>query len=247
MDSPFSLKDKIILITGASSGIGRATALECSKQNARLVITGRNVLRLNETFNMLYGAGHLQFVTDLTSTEEIKRLAASIPFLDGLVHCAGQNKRELCQYIKDESLEALIKTNLQAPILLTKHLLKSKRMSTGGSIVFVSSVAVSHSSIGDSVYSATKGGINSYARVLALELASKQIRVNCIQPGMIHSDFWKHGPLNDEDYKADENKYPLGRYGKPEEIAYSIVFLLSDATRWMTGSSLVLDGGWSLI
>jgi NAD(P)-dependent dehydrogenase (short-subunit alcohol dehydrogenase family) len=153
----------------------------------------------------------------------------------------------LSRYIKENDLDLIMKTNLTSPILLTKLLLKMKKINTGASVLFTSSIAAYHSSIGDSAYSASKGGIVSYSKVLALELAANQIRVNTLQPGMIRTSLIENGPLSAEDYEKDEKKYPLSRYGNPEEVAYAAVYLLSDATSWMTGTGLVIDGGISLI
>lgn len=245
--NPFSLEGKIVLVTGASSGIGRAMAVECSRMGAKVIITGRSSERLSETMNLMTGCGHQSFICDLNSQSEVSELVDFVPPLDGFVSNAGCNKRMLCQFIKEENLDLVVNTNLVSPILLTKSLIKKKKINKGASIVFTSSIAVYHSSIGDSVYSATKGGIQSFSRVLAMELASKGIRVNTIQPGMVKTGLLHNNVLSQEDYEADEKRYPLGRYGKPEEIAKAAVYLLSDATAWMTGSSIVMDGGISLI
>ena len=173
--NPFSLVGKVILVTGASSGIGRSIAIECSKMGARIVITGRDEVRLNDTLQAMSGEGHLVVKADLTDSDDLESLSDEIPVLDGVVNNAGCNKRMLCQYIKDEELANVLNTNLVSSILLTKNLLKKKKVKAGGSIVFMSSIAVYHSSIGDSVYSATKGAISSFARVLAMELAPKKI------------------------------------------------------------------------
>lgn len=245
--NPFSLEGKTVLITGASSGIGRAMAVACSRMGCRVVATGRDRRRLAETVSALEGDGHLSMACDLNSPEETAGLVEAVPALDGFVANAGCNRRMLCQYIKEGDMDLVMRTNLISPILLVRLLLKAKKIKRGGSIVFTSSIAVSHSSIGDSVYSATKGGIQSFSKVLALELANKQIRVNTIQPGMVRTGFVENSILSAEDYAADEKRYPLGRYGKPEEIALAAVYLLSDATTWMTGSSVVMDGGISLV
>lgn len=244
--NPFSLVDKTILVTGASSGIGRSIAIECSKMGAQVILTGRDEQRLNETLAVMQGINHKVVKADLTQKTDIEYLSEQIPVLDGIVNNAGCNKRMLCQYIKDDDLDKVLNTNLVSSILLTKHILKKKKIKNGGSIVYMSSIAAFHSSIGDSVYSATKGAISSFARVLAMELAPKRIRVNCIQPGMVKTHLIANGPLSADDYSADEKKYPLGRYGEPQDIAMAAIYLLSDTTQWMTGSSIVIDGGISL-
>lgn len=243
---PFTLKGKNILITGASSGIGRAIAIACSGLGANLIITGRSGVELAHTMTLIPG-DHKTFTADLTVESELDNLIDFLPFLDGFVCNAGINTRMLTQYVKLNNMEKIMQTNLFAPILLMKKILKCKKINNEASVVFISSIAVHHSSIGDGVYSATKGGLNSFAKVLALELAGKRIRVNTIQPGMIRTKLTENGPLSDADYETDEKKYPLGRYGTPEEVAYAAVYLLSDQTKWMTGSDLVLDGGRSLI
>lgn len=245
--NPFSLEGKTVLVTGASSGIGQAMAVECSRMGAKVIITGRNSERLAETMTLMTGDGHQSILCDLNSQSDVDSLVGFIPPLDGFISNAGCNKRMLCQFIKEDNLDLVVNTNLVSPILLTKSLIKKKKINKGASIVFTSSIAVYHSSIGDSVYSATKGGIQSFSRVLAMELAGKGIRVNTIQPGMVKTGLLHNNVLSQEDYEADEKKYPLGRYGRPDEIAKAAVYLLSDATVWMTGSSIVLDGGISLI
>lgn len=245
--NPFSLSGKTILITGASSGIGRAIAIECSMLGAQVIITGRNESRLTETLSILKGGHHQYIVCDLNDKNQVSAMINSLPQLDGFVANAGCNRRMLCQFIKEDNLDVVMQTNLISPILLTKALLKGKKINKEASIVFTSSIAVYHSSIGDSVYSATKGGIQSFSKVLALELANKKIRVNTIQPGMVRTGFVENSILSAEDYAADEKKYPLGRYGIPEDIAHTAAFLLSNASNWMTGSSIVVDGGISLV
>lgn len=245
--NPFTLANKTVLVTGASSGIGRAIAIVCSKMGAQVIVTGRNKAALELTLESMEGEGHKVIVADLNVDSELEVLVNAISTIDGFVSNAGINKRTLCKYIKESDMDLIMKTNLSSPIMLTKKLLKSKKINAGGSIIFTSSIAAFHSSIGDGVYSATKAGIASFSKVLALELASSRIRVNTIQPGMVRTALIENGPLSAEDYAKDEKKYPLMRYGNPEEVALAAVYLLSDATVWMTGADLVLDGGISLI
>lgn len=245
--NPFSLTNKHILVSGASSGIGRAIAVECSKMGANLILTGRNVVELGITLENLTGEGHKLIPADLNSDVDLELLVDQLPKLDGFVSNAGINRRMLCRYIKENNLDLIMKTNLTSPMLLTKRLLRSKKIGSAASVIFISSIAAFHSSIGDGVYSATKGGISSYSKVLALELAASGVRVNTIQPGMIRTSLLENGPLDAEDYAKDEKKYPLARYGNPEEVAYAAVYLLSDATKWMTGTDLIIDGGISLV
>lgn len=243
--NPFTLAGKTILITGASSGIGKATALECAKMGAKVIITGRDEGRLNEVFNNLEGEGHLQIIADLSSEEDILRLAKEVPVLDGCVNNAGYNVMSLIQFIKKDSLEHIMDVNLIAPIMLTHLLVKNKKMAKESSMVFTSSISArGRNSVGNSMYSATKGGLSSFMKNAALELAAKRIRCNAVLPGMVETPL-KEGKSNitEEQWEANRQLYPLKRFGKPEEIAYGIIYLLSDASAWVTGTELIIDGG----
>ncbi|MCQ2339307.1 MAG: SDR family oxidoreductase [Paludibacteraceae bacterium] len=242
LSNPFSLESKTVLITGASSGIGRATAIECAKIGAHCVITGRNQERLQQTFEQLEGQGHVQIIADLASQEGIQTLAEQVPQLDGLVNNAGINLMKPIGFIKGDDLEKIYTTNTFAPILLTKFLLKKKKLNAGASIVFISSSAAMGSGIGNAVYGTSKAAIMSFSKYCARELAPK-IRSNSIHPGMVETELIQGREFSDADMEADRQKYLLKRYGKPEEIAYSVIFLLSDASAWITGHALVIDGG----
>ncbi|NEW84005.1 MAG: SDR family oxidoreductase [Mariniphaga sp.] len=244
MNNSFSLKGKTILVTGASSGIGKAVAIECSKSGAQLVITGRNEERLTETYHLLTGGNHLMITTDLSGSKGLDVLLTGLPSLNGVVHCAGIIKRLPLKFIKEEKLEELMGINFYVPALLTQQLYKRKLLKEAASIVFISSVASSFASIGNIMYMASKGAINSYMKGIAFELSSSGIRANAIQPGMIKTNL--SSALSDEELAIDMDRYPLGRYGKPEEVAYAAIYLLSDATLWMTGSILTIDGGLTL-
>lgn len=247
MHNPFSLEGKTIFITGASSGIGRATAIECSKIGATVIITGRNKERLNETFCELEGEGHVQLIADLSIHDEIENLTNRLPTLDGCVNNAGFTKTLLTQFITFKSLDEIFKVNAIAPILLTQQLVKKKKINRSASIVFTSSTSgVYNAVLGNSMYSATKGAVNGFAKNVALDLASKKIRVNCVCPGMISTSILNEGIITNEQLNQDMKKYPLKRYGKPEEVAYAIIYLLSDASAWVTGSNLLIDGGLTL-
>ena len=242
--NPYSLDGKNILVTGASSGIGRAIAIECSKMGAVVFILGRDMIRLQETFNQMDGSQHKSSLTDLTSEQDLEKLIGDLSPLDGVVHSAGIIKRVPLKLITAEVYDSILKINLMAPALLTKKLYKSKLLKQESSIVFISSVGSNIASLGNIMYMSSKGGLNSLMKGSALELASQRIRVNCIEPGMIRTNLTKGIP--DEEIQKDIDRYPLGRYGQPEEIAYAAIYLLSDATKWMTGSILRIDGGISL-
>ena len=247
MYNPFSLEGKTILVTGASSGIGRATAIECSRMGARCIITGRNAERLQETLNALDGEGHMQVIADLTEQEAIDTLVETIPAIDGLVNNAGIGCNKPVSFVKQEDLEQVFQVNTFAPILLTKALLRKKKINKNGSIVFTSSVSAFGSNFGRSVYGASKSAIMAYMHYCARELAGKPIRANAVHPAMTDTPLIYSGTLSEEDRQKDQQQYPLKRYAKPEEIAYAIIYLLSDAAAWTTGTSLIVDGGLSLL
>ena len=251
MKNPFSLEGKTILVTGASSGIGKATAIACAEVGARVVITGRNVERLEATLLELkaldaarLGAEHLVIAADLTKAEERHALVEKVPELEGVVQCAGIGHRTLCKMIGEEDVREVMSTNMDAPILLQSELLQAKKIMKGASIVFVASAAATMPAMGNALYSASKGAILSYARCLALELAARKIRVNCISPTMVWTNLALVGATAEQLREAEQN-YPLKRYGKPEDVANLAVYMLSDAARWMTGSNVEITGGAS--
>ena len=241
--NPFSLEGKTVLVTGASSGIGQATAIECSKMGAKVVITGRNEERLNETFSQLEGEGHQIIVADLNTQEEIDALVDACPVLDGLVNNAGRGKSKPVNFLKLEDLQDVYQTNLFGVALLTKGLLKKKKLGKGTSIVFTSSISSYMTAAGLSIYASSKAAVCGYMRTCAIELGVKGIRSNAVLPGMVETKLINSGTYTDEDKQKDLNLYPLGRYGKPNDIAYGVIYLLSDASSWVTGTELVIDGG----
>lgn len=248
MINPFSLENKKILITGASSGIGRAIAVEASKMGATVVISGRNEERLKETLSKLAGKQHAYIVADLSQNSEIIALATKIDLLDGIVNCAGLTKVSPFNFAKPSDFEEVMRVNFFAPTELTRLLLKSKKIKKKASIVFISSISgVFCSAPAASIYSSSKGAINGLVKGMALDLAPKEIRVNCVNPGMIDTDIFSRGEITEEQLIEDRNKYPLKRYGKPEEVAYATIYLLSDASLWVTGSNLIIDGGYTLL
>lgn len=250
MYNPFSLSGKRVLVTGASSGIGRAIAIECSRMGAQVTLTARNEERLNETLGMMeVPQSHQVIPTDLSANEGLKLLVESVSSpLNGIVNCAGITIPKPFRFISETDMEMVLGVNFKAPALLAQQLVKKKKVSRGASLVFISSIAgVWISSIGESLYSASKGAVNGLVKGMAIELASKGVRVNCVNPGMIDTQFLKNGSISEEQLQEDAKRYPLERYGKPEEVAYAAVYLLSDASAWMTGSNLLIDGGYTLL
>ncbi len=248
MYNPFSLEGKRILITGASSGIGKAIAIESSKMSASVIITGRNEQRLNETYSQLEGHGHDLIVADLSIKEDLNRLYKELPVINGLVNCAGVTKVIPFPFATRDSFEEVMNVNFFAPTELSRLLVKSKKIGKGGSIVFISSVSgVYCSVVAQSIYSSSKGAVNGLVKGVALDLAPKGIRVNSVNPGMIDTDIFTGSAITEEQLKTDMQRYPLGRYGRPEEVAYAVMYLLSDASSWTTGSNLLIDGGYTLL
>lgn len=241
--NPFTLEGKTILVTGASSGIGRGIAATCSKMGATVILTGRSQMKLVASLALLEKGEHKMIAVDLTNAESMSRMVGELPALDGVVHCAGIGQRVLCKMATDQDVDSVIDINFKAPVLLQAELLKQKKINKGASIVFVASMAIWSPSVGNAFYSASKAAIVSYANCLALELAPRKIRVNCISPAMVWTDLILQEGVEVEQLKEDESKYPLKRYGQPEDIANLAVYMLSDASTWMTGSNVKISGG----
>lgn len=248
MNNPFSLDNKAILITGASSGIGKATAILCAQMGAKLIITGRTESKLNDVFDSLIGEGHQKIVVDFENENAITDLITMVSQLDGIVHSAGILETIPLAFTNSEKLSRIMKINFEVPFSITQQLLKAKKFKKDTSIVFVSSLSgYSTVASGISAYSASKGAISASIRVMALELASKKIRVNAICPGMVKTDMnIENNILTETQLLEDEKRnYPLG-YGTSKQIATSIVFLLGDGSSWITGTNLIIDGGASI-
>lgn len=245
--NPFSLEGRTVLVTGASSGIGRTTAIECSQMGANVIITGRDQARLDEVFSELEGDGHQAVIADLTLEEQLQGLLGQLPVVDGVVLCAGQGTVVPFKMADRKKQDPIFEINYFAPVELLRQLLKKKKLANGASVVFVSSIGgVDSITIGNSIYGASKAALNSAMRFCALELAPKKIRVNSVCPGMVNTKLIKGGAVSEEQHQADMQKYPLKRYGEPEDVANGIIYLLSNASSWVTGHSLVIDGGYTL-
>lgn len=247
MKNPFSLVGKTILVTGASSNIGRQTAIRCSDMGSSVIIVGRNIERLQETYDNLSSKGNQQILFDLQDISEMPSFVDSLPVLDGVVLSAAIFDTTVVRHIREEKLHQMFDTNTFSNILLVQQLLKKKKIKPLGSIIFMSSVASYRPYKGNSLYSATKGAINSFSKVVALELSSQNIRVNCLYPGIVKRySGLREGVISVEDQKKEEERIPLG-FGTPDDIAYAAVYLLSDVSRWVTGSDMIVDGGQSII
>lgn len=242
--NPFSLEGKTVLVTGASSGIGRETAIVCSKMGATIIITGRNEERLKETLFQLDGTGHIAISADLTDSDELDALVSQCPELQGVVHSAGIGDRTLLKMVREKDIQRVMEANFNAPVLLQRALLKKKKITPSASIVFIASRAPFAPTPGNGLYAASKGALIAFAKVLGLELANQLIRVNCICPAMVWTELvQRDAELTGADYHETEKAYPLKRYGRPDDVANLVVYLLSDASSWMTGSCIDLTGG----
>lgn len=240
--NPFTLGGKSVLVTGASSGIGKGVAVLCSKMGAKVILTGRNEEHLATVKTECVGEVSA-ISADLNSDDGISHLAENVPNLDGIVHCAGIGDRTLCKNIVRQDVERVMNTDFYAPVLLQSVLLKAKKINKNASIVFIASRAAECPSMGNALYSAAKGALISYSKVLGLELAPRGIRVNCISPAMVWTDLILTGGVDEATLREQEKTYPLKRYGNPEDVANLAVYLLSDASSWMTGSAINLTGG----
>ena len=242
--NPFSLEGKTILVTGASSGIGRQTAIECSKMGAKVIVCGRNQERLNETLSSLEGEGHVPFTGDLLDENIIKQLVQEIPNIDGAVLAAGRGLTLPVLFSTREKFDEIFNINFFSNVELMRLLAKKKKINAQGSVVFIVSIGGTRRySPGNAIYGTAKAALQSMVHFAAVELASKKIRVNGICPGMVETPLIGKGTISQEQMNADIEKYPLKRYGKPEDVALGAVYLLSEASSWVTGHSLVIDGG----
>lgn len=246
--NPFSLENKTVLITGGAGGIGSEVARVCSRLGAQIVLTDIREDALQTVLSSLTAfeaKEHIAIKTDLTNLDELNDLVEQIPEIDGFVCNAGIMKLVLTQFITEEELTRIQKINLNAPILLTKALLKKKKIKRGGSIVFTASAAgVYRVSIGNAIYATTKCGIDAFMRTVALEYGPKGIRCNSVNPGMVETALI--GDFTEEQKEKEKLNYPLRKFAKPEDIALGIAYLLSDASSFVTGTALKIDGGMTL-
>ena len=252
MYNPFSLEGKNIIVTGASSGIGQQVAITCSRMRARIVLIGRNEERLAETRNQLEGEGHITLSYDLTELDGLKDMVGSIVnqigVIDGLVNCAGISTVLPFKLMAPEKVEDFFKTNVYATVELTRQVLNIKNVNKQGcSVIFFASVMGVVGENAKSLYSLTKGALISGCRSLAIEYAPKKIRVNVVSPGIVETAINRNQPYlaDPEKRKVTESMHPLG-LGTTEDIANACVYLLSDASRWVTGQNLIIDGGYTI-
>ena len=246
--NPYSLEGKTILVTGASSGIGRGAAIECSKMGAKVIITARNEERLKEVLGQMAGEGHEMRVCDLADNNAIKTMVDTLPELQGVINNAGFTTIQPIPFINEDVFQSIMQVNTIAPVLILKYLVKKKKLKAGASVVFTSSLAgIGMVSVGNTMYACSKGAVSAFIQGAAKELAAKNIRVNAVCPAMVDSQILASGTITDEQLKKTMELYPLGRFGVPQDVAWAMIYLLSDASSWITGVNLPIDGGRGLV
>jgi NAD(P)-dependent dehydrogenase (short-subunit alcohol dehydrogenase family) len=241
----FELNGKTILVTGASSGLGKQCAISISQYGGTVIITGRNKENLDETFQQLEGEGHQMFCADLTIEADIKNLVAQLPGLNGVVYSVGISDLSPARFITKESIEKTYKISFDASVLLTSELLGRKKfIKKDCSLVFISSISTVYPFVGGAMYISAKAALEAYARVLALELAPRGIRANCLAPAFVRTPMLDDTAENYSQEAVDkiEAQQLLG-LGEPKDVANTVIFFLSDAGKWITASKLILGGG----
>ncbi len=245
--NPFTLEGKTVLVTGAAGGIGSEVARTCALSGARVVLTDLREDVLTGILESLpdVGTPHVMIKADLTQSEDLNHLVENCPLLDGFVCNAGVMKLVPTQFITEEELTRVQQINLNAPVLLTRLLLKKKKLVRGSSIVFSASAAgIYRVSPGNAIYATTKCGIDAFMRTVALEMGPKGIRCNSVNPGMVETPLI--AGFSEEERNKEIQNYPLRRFAQPIDVAHGVVYLLSDASSFVTGTALKIDGGMTL-
>lgn len=250
MHNPFSIEGKTILVLGASSGIGKSTATICANMGANVVLAGRNTDKIHNVLSAIENIGqqHLAYTVDLTDNSTWDEMLTSVPTIDGVACCAGVANMNPFTFVTQDEINKVFATNCFGPVMLINKLIKAKKILKGASVVFVSSVdgpKVVHA--GNSVYSASKNALVGMARNMAIDLMGKKIRVNCVLPGTTDTPMIRTANVTEEQLVETAKQFPMKRFAQPDEIAYAIIYLLSDASSYVTGTELVVDGGYSII
>jgi NAD(P)-dependent dehydrogenase (short-subunit alcohol dehydrogenase family) len=248
--NPMDLSGATVLVTGASSGIGRETAILLSSLHARVVLTARNRERLEQTLSSLQGQGHRIEPFDLGRVDEIPKwvrsVAAEAGPLSGLVHAAGMQLTSPIRFVALAAIDELLRTNLVSAMMLTRGFSQKDCHAAESSVVFLSSVVGFNGRASASVYGASKAALIGLAKSLAVELAGQRIRVNCVAPAFVQTEMFDRfrEMLSPEQSAALEHAHPLG-FGTARDVANAVAFLIANTGRWITGSTLVVDGGYS--
>lgn len=239
------LDGKHILVTGASSGMGRVFCRMIAHEGAIVSLLARNEDRLKETMSTMEGEGHHCYVCDLTREEQIKDTIAQMRGLDGVVFCAGINDYVPLKFVKQEKLDRIFQTNYFSQVILTQMLVKKKLINKNASLVYISSLSSELGVAGTLLYASSKAALNSAVRVIAAELAPQGIRANAICPGIVKTEMLSGTNIGEDVFTKQAVEYPLG-LGTPEDVGNAVVYHLSDGSRWLTGNCMVIDGGYSL-
>lgn len=247
--NPFSLQGKRILVTGASSGIGKEIALACARMGAEVVCTGRDEYRLADTLeklNLTSIQAHRAVVADLTVNQDREMLVKKLDGeINGVVHSAGISRLSPVRLLTKQHLREIQDVNVESPMLLTQELLRRKAIKADGSMVFVASIAAHIGVPGVAAYSGTKAALLAMTRCLAMEVVKYRIRVNCLSPALVETPLLEATADIIGSIEKERDNYPLG-FGRPEDVANAAVFLLSNASRWITGTTIVMDGGLTI-
>ncbi|MEI6060480.1 MAG: SDR family oxidoreductase [Bacteroidota bacterium] len=244
MTELFSLQGKTIFVTGASSGIGRQAAIDMSAAGARVIVSGRDQVRLSETMAALHGSENISLLANLLDFESFNSISEQLPLLDGVVYSAGVTSHLPAKFISSDDISQVMQLNYMAPVLLTSALLKKKKVAKGASLVFLSSITTKYPYYGGALYGSSKAALEAYSRVLSIELAAKGIRSNCVSPSFVRTSMVEASgkTIGNEVLEKFEKMMPLG-FGDPSDVSNAIIYLLSDASKWVTGSNMVLGGG----
>lgn len=243
---PFSLAGKTILVTGASSGIGRQTAIDCSRMGAHIVLNGRSEERLKSTLDALDGCNHRLVAGDLNDENCLSQIADTVEPLDGAVLCAGVCMTLPVQFATRKKIASIFETNFFSQAELLRLLLKKKKLTDGASVVAISSIGGNRSfNVGIAPYGASKAALLSWMKTVAKELAPR-IRVNCVLPGQVNTPMTSNTELSEEQYESYKQTVPMKRFAETSDITPAIIFLLSDASSYITGAEIVIDGGVTL-
>lgn len=248
--NPFSLENHRILVTGSTSGLGKTIALTCARMGAEIICTGRDAERLAKTLTELQAISHRPhqaIQADLTqsSGRDILVTAVGKTSLNGVVHSAGISRLSPVRMMTEQHLREVQSINVDAPMLLTQALIKRNLVAPDGSMVFIASIAAHIGVPGVAAYSGTKAALLAMVRCLAMEIVKRGIRANCLSPALVETPLLEATATMIGSLEQERSNYPLG-FGKPEDVANAAVFLLSGASRWITGTTLVMDGGLTI-
>lgn len=249
LTNPFALTDRRILVTGATSGLGYAIAMFCAQMGAEVIGVGRDAQRMAQTLQDLQaisGRAHRMVSAELTRAADRDALVAEVGGpLNGLVHSAGISRLSPVRMMTEQHLREVQAINVEAPFLLTQALLKRNLLAPEASIVFIASIAAHIGVAGVAAYSGTKAALIAMMRCLAMEVVKRRIRVNSLSPALVETPLLQATADITGTIDEERKNYPLG-FGKPEDVAHAAVFMLSGASRWVTGTTLVMDGGLTI-